>query len=173
MGSVGFFFHENRPGTTNDEPSRVAGSRRFQCGVNEIRARIGRLGSDAELLVTEIVELEQQLASDDPGDVQEAAEAMEVKEMKLTQVKKDIGVLEAFYTELNAQWSDIWRRDIGHVHWAPKISVDVEGYRYTRDFGTFELDEARFKTNFKGNVVDLGAFCLIFLIITSSDKNDF
>jgi len=41
------------------------------------------------------------------------------------------------------------------------------------DVGTFELVEARFKPNFKGNVIDLGAFCLIFLIITSSDKIDF
>jgi hypothetical protein len=71
--------------------------------------------------------------------------------------------------ELNAQWSDIGRRksrNIGHVDWAP-------GDRYTMDVGMFELDEARFKPNFKGNVVNLGAFCLIFLIITSSDKNDF
>jgi hypothetical protein len=59
------------------------------------------------------------------------------------------------------------------VDWAPKISVDVEGDRYTMDIGTFELDEARFKPNFKGNVIDLGAFCLIFLSITSSDKNNF
>jgi hypothetical protein len=78
-----------------------------------------------------------------------------------------------FYKELNAKWSDIGRRNIGHVDWAPKISVDVEGDRYTIDVGTFELDEESFKPNFKRNVVDLGVFCLIFLIITSSDKNDF
>lgn len=41
------------------------------------------------------------------------------------------------------------------------------------DVGTFELDEARFKSNFKGNVIDLGMFFLIFLVITSSDKNGF
>jgi hypothetical protein len=203
QGSVGFFFHENktkhgepsarvfgvsnchvlRKKTTIDyefrgagaapQLVRVAGSRRFQRGVNEIRARIGHLGSDAELLATEIAQLELQLRSDDPDEVAEAEAAVEVKQTKLTQVKTDIGVLEAFYKELNAQWSDIGRRNIGHVDWAPKISVDVEGDRYTMDVGTFELDEARFKPNFKGNVVDLGAFCLIFLIITSSDKNDF
>ncbi|KAI0287829.1 hypothetical protein BC826DRAFT_1188789 [Russula brevipes] len=187
QGSVGFFFHENktrrgepsarvfgvsnchvlREETTIDyefkgagappQLVRVAGSRRFQRGVNEIRARIGRLGSDAELLATEIAELELQVASDDPDEVAEAEAAVAVKQTRLTQVKEDIGALEAFYKELSAQWSDIGRRNIGHVDWAHKISVDVEGDRYTMDVGTFELDEARFKPNFKGNVVDLGA----------------
>ena len=203
QGTVGFFFHENRTGrdepssrvfgVTNchvlrktttvdykfkgtDTPRqlvRIAGSRRFQRGISEIRARIGRLGSDAALLATEIADLELQLASDDPDEVEEAQTGVEAKKTKLAGVEKDIGVLEAFYNELNAQWSDIGRRNIGHVDWAPKISVDVEGHRYTRDVGTFELDEARFKPNFKGNVIDLGAFCLIFHIITLSDKKDF
>ena len=137
---------------------RVAGDRRFQRDVNEIRARIGRLGSGAELLAMEIAELEQQLASDDPEEVEEAGAGAEVKQAKLTQVKKDIGVLEAFYKDLNAQWSYIGRRNIGHVDWAPKISVDVEGEQYTEDWGKFDLEEAKFKAQFKGNVVDLGAF---------------
>ena len=200
QGSVGFFFHENRTRrdepstrvlgisnchvlrktTTADyefegtgaarQLVRVAGSHHFQRGVNEIRTRIGRLGSDAELLVTEIADLELQLTSDDPDEVEEAEAGVKAKQTKLIKVKKDIGVLEAFYNELNAQWSNIGRRNIGHVDWAPKISVDVEGDHYTMDVGTFELDKAKFKPNFKGNVINLGAFCFIFHIITSSDK---
>jgi hypothetical protein len=76
-------------------------------------------------------------------------------------VKKDISELEAFYKEIQGQWGDITNQNIGHVHWAPEISVEVEGRRYTKDFGTFELDEAKFRDNFQGNVVDLSAFCLI------------
>jgi hypothetical protein len=125
QGSVGFFFHENRTrldepsvrvfgvsnwhvlrktattkyefnGTGADrQPVRVIGSRRFQRGVNKIRARIGRLGSDVELLVTEIADLELQLASDDPDEVEEAEAGVKAKQTKLTEVKKDIGVLEA------------------------------------------------------------------------------
>lgn len=68
-----------------------------------------------------------------------------------------------------AQWSDIVRRGIGHVDWAPKISVNVEGNHYTRDIGTFELDETKFKPNFKGNVINLGALCLTFHMVTSAD----
>ena len=47
-------------------------------------------------------------------------------EVKLTKVKNDISVLEAFSKELNSQWSDIGRRNIGLDDWAPKISVDEQ-----------------------------------------------
>jgi hypothetical protein len=124
-------------------------------------------------LAREIAELEKQLASDDPGDVEEVEEAVGVKQTKLAQAQIEIGKLEDFYKDLNAQWSDIGRRDIGHVDWALKISVSEEGDRSTIDVGTFELEEARFKGNFNGNLVDLGAFFPVFLIITSSDKHDF
>jgi hypothetical protein len=77
-------------------------------------------------------------------------------------VNKDIGVLETFYKDTNSQWGDIARRNIGHVDWVPKISVDVQGRKYTKDIGTFEVDAARFKAQFKGNVVDLGAFASSF-----------
>lgn len=200
QGSVAFFFHENktkhnepsarvlgvssrhvlRKTTTDDyqfkgagappQLVRVNGSRRFQRGVNEIKALIGVYGSDAEHLATEIAALEQQLASNDPDEVEEAKAGVPAKQAKLAEIKQNIGVLEAFYNDVNARWSDIERRNIGRLDWTPKISVDVEGKRYTLDLGTFELDEAKFKDNFKGNVIDLGAFYFIFHIITSSDK---
>ena len=91
---------------------------------------------------------------------------------RLAKMKKDIGILEAFYTDVKSQWGDAAYRNIGRVNWAPKISVDVQGYKYTKDIGTFEVDAVKFRAQFKGNVVDLGAFCLIFLIFTSSYKNN-
>jgi len=71
--------------------------------------------------------------------------------------KRAIVVLEQFYKDLTAQWSDIGLRNIGHVHYSPPISVDVKGERFTEDWGTIELLEAKFKNRFMGNVVDLGA----------------
>ena len=65
-------------------------------------------------------------------------------------MKKDIGVFETFYNDAKSQWSDIARRNIGHVHWATKISVDIQGRSYTRDIGTFEVDAVRFKPQLKG-----------------------
>ena len=97
---------------------------------------------------------------------------MKAKRAKLDKLKESIGALEAFHEEISSQWSDIARRNIGHVDWAPEISVNVQGRGYTKDIGTFEVDAAKFKAEFKGNVVDLGGFCLIFLIYTSSNKNN-
>ncbi|EKM54768.1 uncharacterized protein PHACADRAFT_197198, partial [Phanerochaete carnosa HHB-10118-sp] len=91
-------------------------------------------------------------------DSEEAAEAaVEAKREKLAKVQKDIGVLKAFYKDTCSQWIDIARRNIGHVDWAPEISVDVQVCKYTKDISTFEVDAARFKVQFKGNIVDLGS----------------
>jgi hypothetical protein len=104
-------------------------------------------------------------------DLDEAA--VEAKREKLAKVKKDIGVLEAFYKDTNNQWGDTARRNIGHVDWASEISVDVQSRKYTKDIGTFEVDATRFKAQFKGNVVDLGAFCLIFSYLPRLIKTTF
>jgi hypothetical protein len=122
-------------------------------------------------LAREIVELEAKPKSEDPEEAAEDEEAVEAKRAKLAKVKKDIGVLEAFYEEANNQWGDIARRNIGRVDWAPEITVDVQGRCYTRDIGTFLADPTRFKAQFKGKIVDLGAFRLTFFIFTSSNKN--
>jgi len=188
QGSVALFFHENkdkrsapsakvfgvsnchvlREDTTIDyqfkgagappQHVRLAGFRRFQRGLDEIKASVGGHGTNADLLAREIVELEAKPRCEDPEEAAEDEAAVEAKRDKLAKMKKDIGLLETFYNDVNKQWSDIARRNIGRVDWAPKISIDVQGRRYTKDIGTFEVDAVRFKTQFKGNVVDLGAF---------------
>ncbi len=52
--------------------------------------------------------------------------------------------------------------------------VDVEGgTNFTLDWGAFLVDEAKVRDQFEGNVVDLGAFLLISLlmVISSNDNN--
>jgi len=82
----------------------------------------------------------------------------------LDEVDSDNRKLQAFFTDTDAQWHEIGHRNVGFVDWAPKIATDVDDRHYTRDIGTFELDVNKFKVNFKGNVVDLGAFRLISLM---------
>jgi hypothetical protein len=203
QGSVTLFFHENKDkrgapsakvfGVSNchvlredatieyefkgagapPQHVRLAEFCRFQRGLHEIKACVSGHGTDADLLAREIVELEARPKSEDPDEAAEDEAAVEAKREKLAEVKKDIGVLEAFYKDTNSQWGNIARQNIGHVDWAPEISVDVQGRKYTKDIGTFEVNAARFKAQFKGNVVELGAFCFIFLIFTSSNKNSF
>ena len=200
QGSIALFFHENKDkhgapsakvfGVTNchllrenttinyelkagapHQHVRLAGFHRFQRGLDEIKDCVYDHGIHADLLVREIVDLEMELKSEDPEGAEQNEVPLKAKWKKLAEVKEDIGALEAFYKDTN-QWYDIARRNIGHIDWAPKISVDVQGYKYTRDIGTFEVDARKFKAQFKGNIVDLGAFCLIFLIFTSSDRNN-
>jgi hypothetical protein len=76
----------------------------------------------------------------------------------LDEEKGAIVTLEKFHKTLTGQRCDIAKRNIGHVHYSPPISVDVEGDWYTEDWGTFELSEEKFKDQFKGNMVDLGTF---------------
>ena len=109
-------------------------------------------------MAREIVALEVKPKCEDPEETAEDEATVEVKREKLAKVKKDIGVLEAFYNDANNQWSDIARRNIGHVDWAPKISIDLHGLSYTKDIRTFKVDVVKFKAQFKGNIVDLGAF---------------
>ncbi|KAI6147674.1 hypothetical protein BKA82DRAFT_1003578 [Pisolithus tinctorius] len=135
---------------------RLAGFHRFQHGLDEIKDCISGCGFNADLLAREIVQLEAKPESDDQELVAEDKAEVEAKRNKLAKLKKDIGVLEAFYNEVKSQRGDITCRTIGHVHWAPKISVDVLGCKYTKDICAFEVDAARFGDHFMGNVVDLG-----------------
>ncbi|KAM5534635.1 hypothetical protein V8D89_011647 [Ganoderma adspersum] len=181
QGSVTLFFHENkdrggapstkvlgvsnchvlRKNTTVEyefkgpgappQYIRLAGFHRFQRSLDEITACVGGYGIEADLLAREIVKLEAKPKSEDPE------EAAENEERKLAKVMKDIGVLEAFYEDTKNQWVNIRRRTIGHVEWAPEISVDAHDRKYTKDIGTFKVDAAKFKAQFKGNVVDLGS----------------
>ncbi|KAL5536327.1 hypothetical protein ACEPAF_148 [Sanghuangporus sanghuang] len=181
QGSVAFFFHMNKDrhgnasnkvlGVSNchvlrkdtsvpylfkgagapPQHVRLAGFHRFQRGLDEIKAAI------ADTLARGIVALEEKLSIEDEEEAQEALEALVAKQALLAKTEKDIAVLENFYKEVNGKWADIARRTIGHVDWAPEISVDVGGRSYTKDIGTFEVDAERFRAQFKGNVVDLGA----------------
>ncbi|KZV67004.1 hypothetical protein PENSPDRAFT_654432 [Peniophora sp. CONT] len=133
---------------------RLAGDSRFQRGLDDIRARINGLATRIDLLVREIAELEGKPKSEDLEEAEEEAVTVVAKRKMLTQAKKDVEVLEVFYKDIDSQWRLIADRNIGHVVWAPRIFVDESGY--TKDIGTFEVDAARFKAHFKGNVVDLG-----------------
>ncbi|TRM59650.1 hypothetical protein BD626DRAFT_633163 [Schizophyllum amplum] len=161
---------------------RLAGPRRFHRGLDDIKAAVAGHDITAELLAREIAVLEKTLATEDAEaaceaqeEVDEAREALVAKRAQLTKTESDIAVLEAFHKDVNDQWGDIASRTIGHVDWAPAISVDSHikitidpmdvGYStheelgtcYKNDIGTFEVDAERFRAHYKGNVVDLGA----------------
>lgn len=188
QGTVGFFFHENRDKQGNPSNKvfavschhvlrkaaqekyefkgagarpqhvRICGLRRFQRGLDEIKVTVSRHISRADLHTRDIIALEEKKPSQDDEEAEEDEKQLRKTRQKLDEEKQAIVTLEKFHKDLMAHWSDFAQRDIGHVHYSPPTSVDVEGERYTEDWGTFELNEEKFKDQFKGNVVDLGAF---------------
>ena len=81
--------------------------------------------------------------------------------------------LEKFYTNVVKDWGNSECRNIGHLLCSPSISFNTGDEGFTKDWGTFELDEDRWKAQFRGNVLDLGAFRFMFLIFASSDEFNF
>jgi hypothetical protein len=184
QGSVGFFFHEGydkhgmpsrmvfgvsnhhvlrkeaeemyefKGASTPCQYVRVNGLRRFQRGLDEIKILVSKHGDRAEVYARSVDRLEAKGTSDNEEDARELRETRQ----SLDKHRQAVVELETFYKDVKTQWSDIVLRNIGHVHYSPPISVDVEGERYTEDWGTFVLEEAKFKAHFKGNVVDLGVF---------------
>jgi len=191
-GSLGFFFHENRTkdgkpsdrvlGVSTDhvlrkdttvdyefhgpgaprQYVRLAGLRRYQRCLSEIKHIIGNNISEAKLLALNIVTSEEMPRSQKPEVAAKDEKYLERIRGKLVKLNEETASLEEFYRVVISQWSDIECRGIGHIDWAPKISVDVNGSCYTNDIATFELNKSMFKEQFKGNVVDLGAFISSF-----------
>ena len=201
QGTGGFYFHENidkdgnpshkvlavtnhhvlceidakkydfRAANSPHERVRVCGFRRFQRGLDEIKDEVDNRGYDASYLVREIAEREAKMASGNGEEDENDAEYLKEVRRELDKHKEAIPELEKLYKEMNASWGDIDRRTIGVLEYSPPISVDVDNERYTQDWATIRLDSTKFRPNFKGNVIDLGAFRLTPLSITLSDKN--
>ncbi|KEP47577.1 hypothetical protein V565_150820 [Rhizoctonia solani 123E] len=134
---------------------RVCGFRRFQRFLDETRELVAITVAEAVSLAEDIAQLEAE-PKDENREQSEDEYTLEIIKHQLKKMNNDNDKLQAFFKEVNAQWSDIARRTIGFVDWAPSISVDVDERHYTRDIGTVELDSEKFKDNFQGNVVDLG-----------------
>lgn len=195
QGSVSFFFHENwnnkgEPSnrvfavsnkhvlckdTTVDyqfagggaphQGIRVCGLRRFQRSIDETEGLVAKNVAEAVRLVEEIERLMATPKSTDYEQAEEEQEALQIKKVHLNKVNEDNRKLQLFVKEVKANWNNIAHREIGIIDWAPKISVSSEAPCYTLDIGTVVLDSQKFKDRFQGNVVDLGAFCLISLML--------
>ena len=72
----------------------------------------------------------------------------------LPEAREAIKALEKFQGEVEEEWRRPRHRVLGHIARSPPIST--EGF--TEDYAVIELDSSKFKTAFKGNVIDLGAF---------------
>ena len=146
----------------------VCSFHRFQQTIEEIMDLIDM--KVKKTLATEITNLEAQGTNkdEDEDEAQEVEQALTYKREDLKRSKQDSVILEKFLKDVLIDWANINARNIGHVDYAPKIDARVDEYHYTRDFATFKLEETKFRANFIGNVVDLGACCFLSLYVDSS-----
>jgi hypothetical protein len=70
-------------------------------------------------------------------------------------LRRQIAAVDAFHSDTTKYWSAEILRVLGHVVYAPPISVD----QFTEDWALIELNRDKIDwNNFKGNIVYLGMF---------------
>jgi len=140
---------------------RLHGFRRFQRLLDDIKLRIGGHGIMVDLSTREIAKLEAKEKSEDPEVAAEDKEELAKTRQKLADENRGIAGLEKFYTDVTKDWGDSERRNIGTIHYSPAIAFNVKPEGFMEDWGTFVLHEDRWKAQFRGNVMDLGAFFIL------------
>jgi len=132
--------------------------RRFQRFLDNIKVQIGRHGTMVDIYSRGVETFEAREKSEDPEVAADDEEELGEARQRLAKENKSIADLEKFYFDVMPNWSDSARRNIGIVHYSPAITLNVKPEGYTEDWGTFVLDEDKWKAQFKGNVLDLGSF---------------
>jgi hypothetical protein len=91
------------------------------------------------------------------SNAQQAAGELEETQRELTKVQVAIVELKKFFVKAKKEWTKPKDRIVGHVVWAPPVSVSTAPHNYTEDVCVIKLEKKKFFKNFKGNVLDLGA----------------
>ncbi|KAI5987346.1 hypothetical protein F5J12DRAFT_728538 [Pisolithus orientalis] len=95
-------------------------------------------------------------AEGDGPTAKQAARELEVTRRQLPKTREAIEALKNFFVKMKTEWTSPKDRIIGHVVWAPPVSVHPAPHSYTMDVCVIELDKKKFLKNFRGNVLDLG-----------------
>ena len=90
-------------------------------------------------------------------NAEETARHLAKSQRELSEARTAIEELKKFFLKMRKQWAKPKDRVIGHVVWAPPVSVSTTPHSYTKDVCVVKLDEEKFSQNFMGNVLSLGA----------------
>lgn len=134
----------------------LMGTRAFTDFVKKIQAHISKLNNMVEILERRVNTLTTRSQGGGPN-AQQAAGELEETRHELTKTRTAIGKLKKFFVDVTKEWAEPADRVIGHVVWAPPISIATPPHLYTQDVCVIKLDEKKFIRNFRGNVLDLGA----------------
>lgn len=128
------------------------GNRAFDDFLASIQAEIRILNNTVTVLEKRVALYKSQAAT---GNAQ-AATKMASTEDDMKKKNEAIETLKGFFVTMK-DWSEVNKRVIGHVVWAPPITGNNAPHGYTQDVCVIKLDKKKFWPNFVGNVIDLGA----------------
>jgi hypothetical protein len=77
----------------------------------------------------------------------------------MDETEKMMADVHKFHSNITKHWGSPSQRVLGHVVYAPPISIGTGPEKYTEDWALVELDRDKIDWNvFKGNVVSLSTF---------------
>ncbi|KAK7470057.1 hypothetical protein VKT23_001495 [Stygiomarasmius scandens] len=132
----------------------VMGPSAFTNHLAFLQSTIGTLLDTAEYMKARAAHLTALVEGGGSRAEQSALELLETQE-QLTKTQTKIDALKAHFVTVNKKWGKAKDRVIGHVVWAPPLSVATPPYQYTKDVCVIKLDKGKFR-HFKRNVLSLG-----------------
>ena len=131
----------------------ILGSKAYSDAIEDMMAKIGR-----EFILVDLYKRELAALGEAVEDAT-VAEARQELEGKLAKVEKTIAAVDVFHGDITKHWSAVSQRVLGHVVYAPPISVGTGPKQFTEDWALIELNRDKIDwNNFKGNVMYLGTF---------------
>ncbi|KAG8905111.1 hypothetical protein FRB99_000675 [Tulasnella sp. 403] len=133
----------------------IMGTRTFANFLASIQGHIDILNNTVGLLERRVTTLTARSQGGGPN-AQQAASELEETQRELGKTRTAIDELKKCFVKVKKQWTKAKDRVIGHVVWAPPISVATAPHSYTKDVCVVKLDKKKFLQNFMGNVLGLG-----------------
>ncbi|KAH7883420.1 hypothetical protein F5I97DRAFT_1939188 [Phlebopus sp. FC_14] len=133
----------------------LMGTRAFTNFFISIQGHIGTLNNTVGVLEKRVTVFTARSEGGGPNAEQAAGELVETQR-ELNKTRTAIEELKTFFVKMKKRWTKPKDRVIGHVVWAPPVSVSTAPHSYTKDVCVVELDKKKFSQNFRGNVLDLG-----------------
>ncbi|KAI9432395.1 hypothetical protein H4582DRAFT_1111952 [Lactarius indigo] len=177
QGTLGFYFRVGdelyavtarhvlfKDSEPNDEYNYVAGPKKevvvmrpnaFTNYLASIQGHIGRILIDTvDPLEKHIAKLTRRVEAGG-DDAQKSAGQLAETQRDLTELRTKIEALKQYFVKVKTKWGKLKDRIIGHVVWAPPISVATPPHLFTKDLCVIKLVKDKF-TNLRNNVLSLG-----------------
>ena len=133
----------------------ILGNNAYSDALEDMMAKIEHELIFVDQYNRELAALGEAIEGEDPT----VAEARQEFRDKLAKAEKTIVAVDAFHSDITKRWSAMSQRVLGHIVYAPPISVGTGPKKFIEDWALIELNRDKIDwNNFKGNVMHLGMF---------------